>query len=139
MIKGQQFEQLPMFMTGKEIKEQYTPADYDPNYGEFADEKEFWDSKLDEANQSGLTQSIKEEGVKTPVILNLDGKTIDNGHHRVAATTASPDDDKYIPVIHAEDQNDSYDIYEDKYLGDPEASKWEPDWFKDDGGVQPNG
>lgn len=131
MIKGQQWEQLPMFMTGKEIRAKYSPADYDEYYGEFDNEKDFWKNKLVQAKQSGLTQSIKDEGgVKTPVILKLDGNFIDEGHHRVAVMSTRPNDNKYMPVIHSENQDDSIKIYEDKYLGDPEAKKWEPDWMQ---------
>jgi hypothetical protein len=115
---GAQFEQLPMFMSAREITQQYAPAETDKHWlsgsqrSESSDE--LWDRKAKEAEtgvygdrpyklRSGergtLYDSIKEEGIEKPVPL---GRTqVIDGHHRVAAQFAI-DPDKQVPVTHRE-------------------------------------
>jgi hypothetical protein len=115
---GNQWKQLPMFMSGREITQQYAPAETDKHWlsgsqrSESSDE--LWSRKAKEAEtgvygdrpyklRSGergtLYDSIKEEGIQKPVPL---GRTqVIDGHHRVAAQFAI-DPDKQIPVTHQE-------------------------------------
>lgn len=88
---GQQFKQLPMFMSGSEIKDTHAPWPGDKerhivsHNGMYVEEpesdQELWDRKRDEADdlrednrssahgQPSLTGSVLENGVQKPVIL----------------------------------------------------------------------
>ena len=105
-LSGAQFKgQLAMFMTGDEIKSQYSPSPGDVYRGETHEDT--WERKADEAVQSGLEHSMRTEGVQTPVQL-FHGRTgfspdissfVANGNHRVAAAAGT---DTMIPVLHQE-------------------------------------
>ena len=60
---------------------------------------QLWDRKLDEADDSGLTDAIEEEGVRDPIPISetLGSPYLTNGHHRVAAAFhLNPD--QLVPV-----------------------------------------
>jgi hypothetical protein len=121
---GRQFEQLPMFMTGAEIKEKYEPLDGDrkwtrkPGSRGMSQETpdEMWDRKLDESKRThwktgaNLYKDIKKNGVQNPVSLQWERERgpytppnakpqVLGGHHRVAVAAAARPDD-LIPVEH---------------------------------------
>jgi hypothetical protein len=115
---GNQWTQLPMFMSAREITQQYAPAETDKHWlsGSQRSESsgELWSRKAKEAEtgvygdrpyklRSGergtLYDSIKEEGIEKPVPLGA--KQVIDGHHRVAAQFAI-DPDRQIPVTHRE-------------------------------------
>jgi hypothetical protein len=119
---GQQFRQLPMFMTAREIRNQYQPLDGDRDdvyrHGEYTgrreNEEELFDRKYDEAENSTyddegqtLKESILTHGVKNPVSLQADMEftgsdskpEILGGHHRVAVMHEHRRDD-LMPVEH---------------------------------------
>lgn len=107
-------EQLRMFMTPHEILKEYKPNPADLHYldddpyastDENADrdryetEDELWDRKAEEADESGLTDSIMAHGVKMPISLDPASRTIRGGHHRlIIANHLSPH--QFIPVMH---------------------------------------
>lgn len=93
--------QLPMYMTGPEIKEHYSSSERDS--GET--EKDVWDRKLTESkvdenydqDSKSLYDSIKKHGVHNPVeILN---DRVWDGHHRVASS-AHANPKALIPLEH---------------------------------------
>jgi hypothetical protein len=116
-------EQLRMFMTPREIRSEYSTnfADrQDPFSGQRMSDTGMLKRKLTESKNSGLFDSVKEEGVKAPIGLGtmrddvpaikqdfptapVSGKPMmTSGHHRLAsALTSRPDD--YVPVIHHTD------------------------------------
>lgn len=64
-----------------------TPSDYD--YEPVTDVNEFWNRKLQNAklgtkDSPSLYDSIKREGQKKPISLNMETKEILDGHHRLA-------------------------------------------------------
>lgn len=67
-----------------------------------------WDYKLEEAEESGLYDSIETDGVKHPVTIyepSPGKKIMGDGHHRVAVAAHLQRESgrhKYIPVIHDE-------------------------------------
>lgn len=112
---GKQFEQLPMFMTGGEIKAKYqvpfgeiwrAPGEQP---GTFLDRRETTDEvfarKLKEAPGRGLTEASVRQGIQTPVALSHAGNspgfgpTILDGHHRIAAAAAHTPN-SLVPVVH---------------------------------------
>ena len=94
--------QLPMFMTGHEIKEHYGSSERDS--GET--EKDVWDRKLTESKvdegydseSNSLYDSIKKHGVKSPVEILHD--RVWDGHHRVASS-AHANPKAFIPLEHS--------------------------------------
>lgn len=67
-------------------------------------EADTWARKGQEANESGLTESVKEHGVVYPVTLGdvpgMEGKPqITGGHHRIAAAE-QVGGEQYVPVFH---------------------------------------
>jgi len=98
---GKQFEQLPMFMTAKELKNEVTPDDWRAG-GPSLDS--LWRRKAREAEKSGLTESIRKDGVQEPVEVVHRGEThryLVDGHHRVAAASkVGPK--TLLPVRHSE-------------------------------------
>lgn len=117
MLNGRQFQQLQMFMSPREIQEQYQPGDGD-RYGRMEGKPEetaddLYARKLSAAQEkapysaSSLYDSVAVEGVKSPVHLGeeqgLLGKPqVVGGHHRIAAQ-AEIDEDKLMPVLHHRD------------------------------------
>ena len=106
-----QFQQLPMFMEAQEIRSSIQgTADY-PNHPV----DDVMKHKKSEADRSGLTESIRTDGVQQPVQLvhkrddegygDTSTTIMGHGHHRVAAAsdiskeTGQP---KYVPVVHSE-------------------------------------
>jgi hypothetical protein len=103
---GPQFEQLKMFMKPSEINpdESVDAAAYWPSTMD-----ELWQRKLEAGQGSGLEDSVRREGVKTPVQLIHDprtGKTtMGHGHHRVAVAKnleSVEGKELYVPVLHSE-------------------------------------
>lgn len=108
-------KQLAMFMSAHDIVNNYAPnpgdrysesTDYTSSSGgtyhssEYEEtDDEFWERKNDEAWESGVAQSIIEEGVKEPVNLSSASRTIGNGHHRVAVMHDQAPHE-VIPVLH---------------------------------------
>ena len=86
-----QFGQLPLFMSPSDIKRNFDPnpadvEEYRYNPG-FDDDPEgtLWSNKSDEAYNEELTHSVRRQGVKEPVTIDLDAGTLQDGHHRVQA------------------------------------------------------
>jgi hypothetical protein len=124
---GQQFRQLPMFMTAREIRSDYQALDGDRReskirygkerddevfsrkYNEASEEPRTWDRYKSRWLSGGpsLTEQIQSEGVRNPVSLQVDlnktgsrGKPeILGGHHRVAVMEAHKPD-TLMPVEH---------------------------------------
>jgi hypothetical protein len=116
----------PMFMTGPEIRENYDPNYWDKTGSESNDD--LWQRKLYEAKRGSesntndvvesivkqgwervptLEESVRKEGVRTPIFLQEFSKTrtddskpeVRNGHHRVAiASEINPK--MLLPVEH---------------------------------------
>lgn len=98
--------QLPMFMTGPEIKEHYGSSERESHESE----KDLWDRKLkdsqivnkgefvENSKSISLYDSIKKHGVQTPV--EISGGRVWDGHHRVAAA-AHANPKALIPVEHS--------------------------------------
>jgi hypothetical protein len=115
-------EQLRMFMTPREILDEYKPyeAEYlpvkDPKTGrpvekpdeklgtsyEMESDKQLWDRKLQESRQNGLMADLKEHGVEVPVSLNPETRQVTGGHHRII-TAFHLHPDQFIPVMHFPD------------------------------------
>lgn len=105
-------DQLPMFMTGREIKENYKPWYGDINPGET--ESGLWNRKYREATHvdmgpPSLRDDILKNGVKNPISLqfkHLYGNDVPpqvmGGHHRVAVM-AQDKPDSLMPVAHYPD------------------------------------
>lgn len=106
-------EQLRMFMTPREIMSEYkpNPADFTSviessntstkrRWSEREEtEGELWDRKAEEANVSGLTDSITTHGVKMPIALDPENRIIRGGHHRlIVANHLNPH--QFVPVMH---------------------------------------
>lgn len=126
---GPQFHQLPIFMTPREIRQQYRALDGDreevvDDWDAEVEERrpetddELFDRKLDESLDAPanprdefsetLFESVKRDGVKNPVSLQfkdlavLGKPQILGGHHRLAvAHEYRPDE--FVPVEHFED------------------------------------
>lgn len=101
------YGQLPMFMTGKEIKEHFAPR-YGDQYGSGISrtEGQLWSKKLREATNrktedGTLRKSIAAKGVQEPVDLDLPSNRwkpeVINGHHRIAVAARDMPDTP-IPV-----------------------------------------
>lgn len=97
-LSRQQFHQLPLFVQAKELHSRKTQkGDLDP---ESETHGELMDTKRHEAETTGLTDDIRERGLKTPVWVDWsDGPhgTLVEGHHRVAAAH-SIDPEMWVPV-----------------------------------------
>lgn len=107
-------EQLRMFMTPQEIISEYHPlfGDFkvlrDPvtKKDTFEQPADVWERKAKEAEEVGLTASIKERGVEIPVSLDPKEKVVLGGHHRIAASLKI-NPDQFIPVMHHHSRNDA--------------------------------
>lgn len=113
-LNPQQFQQLPMFMSAREITDTASPGDRP--YGD--DEAAVWRVKGKSAfsKKAGaygrkptmsLGASIGQEGVQRPVdiVHTQTGEkptTLVQGHHRVAYSLEN-DPDRLIPVVHHEE------------------------------------
>ena len=114
----------PMFMTGPEIMHNYDPNYWDKSPSESNDD--LWARKLHEAKRGAahdtnyfvndestpkgtpsLEESVRKEGVRTPIFLGEFSKTrnnsskpeVKNGHHRVAVAS-NIDPNMLLPVDH---------------------------------------
>ena len=106
---SQQFDQLVVYMTPREIISRYEPlaTDRRPQESTVA----LWERKLSEAQQYGphgqygppaasgqsLLASVARDGVRAPVHLGADGQVY-GGHHRLAAA-AAVDPNQPVPVM----------------------------------------
>jgi hypothetical protein len=102
-MKGGKGEQLKMFMSPREIGEavnQY--GDFGPNMGGLPHEQPKGPNwKIRNSQESGMYDSIAQDGVKHPVALgyNHTGTVFINGHHRLSVQS-SVDPDRLMPVSH---------------------------------------
>jgi hypothetical protein len=131
---GQQFRQLPMFMSAREIMDRYQPLDGDRDavLGEtderLEDDGELYARKYDEAENTypdwdvSLKDSILQHGVKNPVSLQADDYHVGSqdkpeilgGHHRVAVM-GEHKPDTLMPVEHFESQWQAQSSLRDRY------------------------
>ena len=82
-------------MQAKELhSEKMNKGDLDP---ELDTHKSLMEEKLHVADTTGLTEDIAERGVKKPVWVDWDNRTLVEGHHRVAAAN-KVDPEMWIPV-----------------------------------------
>jgi len=106
------YEQLAMFMTPHEIKQNYSvhPGEKDDD----ETDEQLYKRKARESHQReftrlppnkqgmervvSLAEGIRREGVKRPVELSSADKTVADGHHRLSVA----DPHKLIPVTHLE-------------------------------------
>lgn len=116
---GQQFHQLPMFMTAHELRNETTPGDFVASrFGVPQNAEDMWSRKLRESKEVTrvpaewgpewqpesipLHESIRKNGIKSPVSVGYDARgvtTLKDGHHRVAvAASISPH--YLVPVDH---------------------------------------
>lgn len=103
VVNRAQFEQLPMFATARELREHYTPWDYNEQAHE-GDPEIMWEQKHEEVWDEGLYHQIADEGVKKPVNVHhtAHDRELLNGHHRVAAQYDA-DPEAFIPLNHTHD------------------------------------
>ena len=120
-ISSQQFRQLPMLMTAREVV-----GNYSPNRGEIdfdETEGDVWRRKSQEADESGLTADVAENPIRTPVQLATAPDPYDfeatkpevlEGQHRIMAAWNNSPDQKLFPVMHYEpDEQGMQQQYED--------------------------
>lgn len=104
--------QLRLFMQARELMDMPT-REWSRGYTTMRKDDSLYSQKLEEATsgyehdtyseaekgQNNLYDSIKKEGVKSPVTLRYSSgvTNIDDGHHRIAAANAI-DENMYIPV-----------------------------------------
>ena len=105
---GRQWKQLDMYKTAKELRgstlldvegAKVWDAGRTPAHEV---EKTIMDQKLGESRITGLYDSIKAQGVSTPVYVSQHtrlGQTVGDGHHRIAAAH-DIDPHMLIPVEH---------------------------------------
>lgn len=72
----------------------------------------FWHRKSQEAARSGITDSIREHGVKFPVVMgesleSNEGLQIQDGYHRVAAVH-SLNPRMFVPITYYDDHDDTH-------------------------------
>lgn len=126
--------QYPMFVQAKDLMKQGHSGEwaYLRSEGEEDPEGAMWQMKMDKANESGLADSIREQGVHTPVILsnedfNYHGNRIEprgtilNGHHRaVVANSIDPNMEVPVGWVYPTDSAGKLHIG-----GDPAYERWE--------------
>ena len=105
-LSGQQFHQLPMFMSAREIQSQYgaSPADREDvrgDDGEWRSETndEVWSRKADETRERGLDKEIARNGVPGVIGIRPTRGYILDGHHRVGYM-GETDPDRLMAVDH---------------------------------------
>lgn len=114
--------QLRLFMSARELREQF-----DPNWGDFEGEetaKDVWDRKLKVSKENGLYDDIKDIGVRIPVTItgNPDDSGFNpevmGGHHRIAAAyDINPDME--IPVNYDNSTRSAWDVEQERGFSDP--------------------
>jgi hypothetical protein len=105
---GRQWQQLDMYKTAKELRgstlldvegaKVWDAGRTDPKQID----KDVMDQKLGESRATGLYDSIKAQGVSSPVYVTHNarfGQTVGDGHHRIAAAH-DIDPNMLIPVEH---------------------------------------
>ena len=116
-------DQFKLFMTARELREQY-----DPNWGDFEDDEtseDVWNRKLRESKETGLHKDIEDIGVRMPVTVSDNPATdsefkpeILGGHHRVAsAFEINPD--MLIPVHYGDDTESARSVERERVTSDP--------------------
>lgn len=107
-VLGRQWQQLDMYKSAKELRgstlldvesAKVWDAGRTPAHEV---EKTIMDQKLGESRMTGLYDSIKAQGVSTPVYVSHSkkfGQTVGDGHHRIAAAH-DIDPNMLIPVEH---------------------------------------
>jgi hypothetical protein len=105
---GRQWRQLDMYKSAKELR---SSTLLDVEAAKVWDagrtpaheiEKTVMDQKLGESRKTGLYDSIKAQGVSTPVYVSNNpkfGQTVGDGHHRIAAAY-DIDPNMLLPVDH---------------------------------------
>jgi ParB-like nuclease domain len=105
MISQGQFEQLPMFMTAKELGKTHM-GDLIFHEG---GSRSLLNKKYKQSEASGLASDIQKNGIQQPVSIFHDdngNKTLIDGHHRLSvAKKMGPN--TLIPVQHL-DKNDEW-------------------------------
>lgn len=113
-------EQLRMFMSPDEIRQQYKIHPSEIEEDDFAAvgldsledpepedlsalHEEFWNRKEDEAWDDGTYGSVEESGVRTPI--SLGPAHIGNGHHRLISALMSGK--QFVPVLHYSDHQNA--------------------------------
>lgn len=118
MAKKENPNQPKLFMTAQEIVENYSPIP-----GDFIGNEtpsELWERKANEAEDNGLLDSIKEQGVQVPVSLSFRNKVVVGGHHRIAAQhILNPN--QFI-AINYEDDPYSANVYDSKIESKPDVN-----------------
>lgn len=108
-LSTMQFRQLPMLMTAREIVGPYSPNRGEIDFDE--SEGDVWRRKGEEADESGLTDELREgEQIHTPVQLSVGPGPFEfdqsakpevmEGQHRIMAAWNTDPDQKLIPVAH---------------------------------------
>jgi len=115
-------DQLRLFMTARELREQF-----DPNWGDFhndEDSEKVWARKLNASKKNGLYDDVKDIGVRVPVTItdNPDDSDykpeVKGGHHRIAAAyEINPDME--IPVNYADSIEEAWDVEKERGSSDP--------------------
>ena len=103
-LQPQQFEQLSMFVSGRELRDDFQAGEGDKNY-EGEQSSSVWRRKARDAGSSGLRDQIDRDGVTQPIEISHEvgdegKKQVLNGHHRAAISHAQPD--RLVPVLHHE-------------------------------------
>lgn len=130
-------DQLKLFMTARELREQYWPnfediQHADRHVGTGSDDdvvNSVWDRKLKESKESGLYEDIKDLGVRIPVTVEDNPwpgapskPQVYGGHHRIAAAyDINPD--MLIPVNYDEDIEDAWEVDHERTVADPVLQK----------------
>jgi hypothetical protein len=103
-----EMEDLPKFLTAKQMFGSISLEDQDDLYGRFdfakGDDKKLLNAKYKLAKEKGLVDDILKNGIKSPLEIHVDkdgNQTLTNGHHRLAiALKHFPN--KLIPVTYWE-------------------------------------
>jgi hypothetical protein len=125
MSLGPQFQQLKMFMSSEEIApigSVDSPISIDRHSSSSSRAVNFGkmlNYKADDAEKTGLADSIREHGVADPVqVIHAykdDGRIIGHGNHRFA-TMARHDPKGLMPVMHTEGDVGGLSRYAGKYV-----------------------
>ena len=130
-------EQLRMFMTAREIHDNYAPIDA---IDQIPGHPMTWAMKYREAlepdqyEKTALADSVREHGVRQPVQLGDDyvpgeedrQPAVLGGHHRIAVEYAERPDTRYIPVTHHEGFSSAVDDT-DMHFGGYDRYHWSTD------------
>ncbi len=114
MLHEDQFhEQLPMFVSAREVKEHYIPGDSPGDLPGSPGAEHLWDRKLRMSQRRDLYGSVEKEGVKDPVwagIAPSGERVLWEGHHRTSSQfDANPE--RLMPILYGRAQ--------ERYTGEP--------------------